>query len=549
MRAQAIPAGRGWIASHRHAALVGLATLAFIALSIWWLLYDQRLPGGGDPARHIATATLFKERFRDLDLLEPLTLRPTWDFSYPPLARVVGALPGLVGLKIHDWGPIALNVVFVPLLAAGCYLTGRRTFGPVAGLLAALFALGSPMVLQLFHVFLLDAPLAAAVAITVWALLASERFSRTRESILAGGLLGIALLIKTPAPLFVGGVIVVMLCGGGWRQWRNVALMGLTAIVISAPYYLPNLGDYLKLSAEAAAGSDDPWTRLHGWTFEGLHRFSPESFAWYGWAAVNLQYLFPLTVLFAVGLVSAISQVRTRPHVPEVLGGLVGGYLAMTLLTVHDPRYTLPLVVYASVIATGWIVSARRKWVRAGATGLLLVAVTMNVAAVTVGNLGSIRVNLPGFQSDAPEDVYAPEHMIQPGNLTLIDERGYVTAEPRPNPLWDRLLTAARRTGIETAGIAVRQQATWGIDGLGFDVAANEYGIRSGWFDPSETPSPDLRVNVWFAEDAYWTEELGLPEPCAQLEEGTMVPGTDGVSLRVVVERRAANGYRRWCDF
>ncbi len=52
------------------------------------------------------------------------------------------------------------------------------------------------MVLSMFHVFLLDAPLAGSIAIAVWALLASERFSHRPQSIIAGALLGLALLIK-----------------------------------------------------------------------------------------------------------------------------------------------------------------------------------------------------------------------------------------------------------------------------------------------------------------------------------------------------------------
>ena len=46
-----------------------------------------------------------------------------------------------------------------------------------------------------------------------------------------------------------------------------------------------------------------------------------------------------------VGLIAALWQLR-RPGVAELLGGLVVGYLGSTMLAVHDPRYTLPLVVY-----------------------------------------------------------------------------------------------------------------------------------------------------------------------------------------------------------
>ena len=145
------------------------------------------------------------------------------DFFYPPLVHLVGGIPAALGLAAQDWSTIALNLVFVPVLAAGCYGVGKLTYGPTAGLLAAVFALGTPMILSLFHTFLLDAPLAAMVAISLWAMLASDRFSRRRETALAGVLIGLAVLVKTPALLFLAGPGAVMLIGGGWRQWRNIA--------------------------------------------------------------------------------------------------------------------------------------------------------------------------------------------------------------------------------------------------------------------------------------------------------------------------------------
>ena len=45
---------------------------------------------------------------------------------------------------------IALNVVFVLLLALGCYNVGRLAFGQLAGVLAVVFALGSPLVIEEF---------------------------------------------------------------------------------------------------------------------------------------------------------------------------------------------------------------------------------------------------------------------------------------------------------------------------------------------------------------------------------------------------------------
>ena len=74
---------------------------------------------------------------------------------------------------------LAQNLVFVPLLALACYRVGRMVAGPRAGLLAVVFALGTPLIAEQFHVFMLDAPQATLVAVAVWLILASDRFARS----------------------------------------------------------------------------------------------------------------------------------------------------------------------------------------------------------------------------------------------------------------------------------------------------------------------------------------------------------------------------------
>jgi 4-amino-4-deoxy-L-arabinose transferase-like glycosyltransferase len=81
------------------------------------------------------------------------------------------------------------------VLLAGRYLTGRLVYNPLAGVLAAVYALGTPMILDLCHFFNLDAPLAGIVALKLWALLASDRFSRRRESIPGGLLVGASAMV------------------------------------------------------------------------------------------------------------------------------------------------------------------------------------------------------------------------------------------------------------------------------------------------------------------------------------------------------------------
>lgn len=528
--------GLGRFAIAPEAAVVALAAVLFIVLSIWWLLVDNRLPGGGDPGRHLSTTLAYADLLSDGDLGALITLSGDPEgFFYPPLARLVGAVPAAFGLPAEDWGTIALNLVFVPMLAAGCYGVGKLAYGRRAGMLAAIFALGAPIVLSMFHVYLLDAPLAATVALAVWALLASERFGRRRESLIAGALIGLAILVKTPALLFVAGPVAVMLVRGGWREWQNFALMALVALAVAVPYHLVHLDTVLDVS-EQSSGPGAGAT-----AFGAYDRYSLDNLAWYGWVGLNIQYLVPLVALFAVGLVAAIREARVRPHLPEILAGLAVGYLAATfLLSIRDPRYTLPLIVFVAVIATGWIATSRLRWARIAGAAVLALAVGANVVAASAG--------APSLKLNEPET--ASGDLAEPGTLTVLDDRGYVVGVPRSDPLWQDLLDTAEAEGVESASITVRESPLWGTDDLGFDVAAQQHGIETASFADSPPERPDLRINAWYAPDRYWVTEKGLAPPCGRIGEGTDAPaGSEAVPVAVSVERLGPNGYERWCEF
>ncbi len=524
-----------------YAAAVALASVAFIALSAWWLLYDQRLPGGGDPGRHLSTTLGFAELLRDGDLLELLRFHGDGEFFYPPLVRWIGAVPAALGLDVQDWGTLAVNLVFVPLLAAGCYLVGRLVYGPLAGLLAAIFALGTPMVLSLFHVFVLDAPLAAIVAISLAALLASDRFARRRESVIAGALIGVGLLVKTAAPIFLAAPIAVMLLQGGWRNWRNVALAAGVALVVAVPWHLFHLDELDNISGQAPSG-------LAPVGLGGDAGYAPDlidRLTVYGWFAINLQYFVPLLILFAIGFVTALRELRSRRHLPEILAGAVVGYFAFALgVSLRDPRYTLPLVVFVAVIATGWIATTPRPALRGAGIGLLAAAVALNVAVATTDALPTARVSAPGDEPNFGD-------LSQPGTFTFLDDAGYTVGPPRPESLWTRLFDEAERQGVKTAQIRVREAPRHGTDVIGFYVLAEQHGIREVTFARRPPKHPDLLVDVWWnAPDEYWIQEQGLSPPCGTVPDGTTAPeGSEAVPLKVAVERRVGNRYQRWCDF
>ena len=175
-----VAAPRRWIP--RDAWLLLGFVLVFIGFTVWWLTQDDQAPEW-DNGLHTLLAFGVHDQLASGNLTGWFTEFNT----YPPLVHLLGALAVFVAGKSPMALIVASNLVFVPLLAFSCYGVARMAYGPRAGLLAGLFALGTPIfVSQMHDVFMIDPPEAAMVAASVWAILASRRFQRIGIAALAG---------------------------------------------------------------------------------------------------------------------------------------------------------------------------------------------------------------------------------------------------------------------------------------------------------------------------------------------------------------------------
>lgn len=207
--------------------------LLFLGISVWWIAVDTRVVST-DTARHLHVAFTL-DTF--IQTGEPGSII-THTRVYPPLVHLVGTVATLIG-GFGIKGPIlAQNLVFMPLLALGCYGTGSVVCNRRAGLLAAVFALGAPIVISQLHVFMLDLPAAAMTATSVWLLLASDRFARRPYALAAGVAIGLTMLSKSPAGFFLVGLLAVMLVRGGWRHPVNALACAIVGAVVLGPWYL-----------------------------------------------------------------------------------------------------------------------------------------------------------------------------------------------------------------------------------------------------------------------------------------------------------------------
>ncbi len=474
-------------------------TAAFIGITCWWLTQDRSIPIF-DAGYHLGTAIYFHKQLQLGHLLEPFNNTS----QYPPLAHVIGALAMFIGGVNVATPIIAENLLFVSLLTLGCYKTGRLLFGSRAGLLVVIFVLGSPLLIAQFHVFMLDAPETALVAVSIWLLLASENFARVDMAGFAGLAVGAGLLIKVQYPFFLAGIVIVALARGGWRHWRGLAVFAAVALIVGASWYIDHLSTFGAIArlagteSGAAVGNQPPTLSL-------------ANLLWYFWSTLNSQ-LFALLFLLTLGgtIWTVLAVVRREevkgPRLEFLAGGFVA-WLAITLTPHHDIRYDMPLMPYLAVIGTGWIVHLPRT-PRLAAAVVLVLAVFANTLSTTFGIGGQVEAKLV---SSPPNTEAFPDRIV------LYSPHGFLVAGPQRDGDVPGLFKALRSNGVKVVAFGTSEIASADFSSEGLFPLATIASLSTS-IEPELVSSSPAVVAV-----IHEPVLPSLPPACTMLSDGTGV--------------------------
>ncbi|HEY4812462.1 MAG TPA: glycosyltransferase family 39 protein [Solirubrobacteraceae bacterium] len=477
------------------------AVAVFIAITCWWLTKDRGIPiyDAGD---QLETALRYRDMLAAGNIFGPFT----FDNIYPILGHTVGALAALIGGVSVASPIIGENVVFVPLLALGCYQTGKLLYGPLAGMLAVVFVLGSPLLISMFHVFLLDAPLTALVALAVWLVLASEDFSRLGMSALAGLAVGLGVNMKVQFALFLVCLVLVLLLHGGWRNWRGFAIFTVVALVFGLPWYIAHSSELKEMFELASSGGGTPAGNIPA-------RFSTDNLLWYFWSVLNSQLLAPLFILTVAGAVwTVVTVIRDRRrHAArlEFLVGAAGAWFVITFVTIHhDIRYGMPLLGYLAVLGTGWIACVPRK---VGVVGIvvLVCAVAANTLAI---NLGLGREVKAALASPLPETEQAPDRIV------LYSPNGFLASAPIRDGDVPGLFDELHREGVRTVAWSATQSELKDFSAAGLIPLAQIASLA-----PALTRTPEFSNSPSIATLIHEAIGARAPSACARLSDGTGV--------------------------
>jgi hypothetical protein len=479
---------------------IGAATV-FILLSCWWLTQDRSIPiyDAGD---QLETALLYRNMLHAGNVFGPFT----YNNVYPILGHMVGAVAALIG-GVNVSAPIVgENLVFVSLLALGCYQTGRLLFGPLAGMLAVVFVLGSPLVISLFHVFMLDAPVTAAVAVAVWLVLASEDFSRPGVSAAAGLAVGLGVNIKVQFALFLVGLVLIALVHGGWRNWRGFAIFATVALVVGLPWYIAHSSELSEMFELASSGPGTPPGNIPP-------TLSFDNLTWYFWSVLNSQLLAPLFILAVIGSAWTLVRVmRERgKHTArfEFIAGAFAAWVVITFVTPHhDIRYGLPLLAFLSVLATGWIAQLART-PRLTAIVVLVLAVAANTLGITFGVAQEAKVALVNV---------LPSSEQLPDRIVLYSTNGFLASAPSRDGDVPGLLEDLHREGV--------RGVVWGADQSelpDFSAAGLTPLARIAGLTPLLAQHPEYSHSASVATLIHEPVTARTPPTCTRLSDGTGV--------------------------
>ena len=482
---------------------IGITAL-FLGISCWWLSQDRSIPIF-DAGLHLTGAFYIFESLRAGRIIHALTLTS----PYPPLAYLVGDLGIVVG-GIGVAPPIiAENFVFVPLLAAGCYHVGRLSFNRTAGLLAVVFALGSPLITAQFHVFMIDAPETAMVAVSLWAVLATEGFTRVRTSAVAGLAVGLGLLTKEPFIFFIAGPVVVTAIRGRTQAWRGALVFVLVVLVVALPWYIRELTQVKALGSGAlnAVGDSALGSEIEP------PPLSSTNLEWYLWNMLNTQLYAPLFAFSVIGWVwTLVGFVRRRPvgrFAPELAIGAFVAWVGITETFIRDPRYSMPLLVYLAIFGAGWITLLPRPG-RAAAVAALALASTANVAGSSFGLGPTLRLHL--FQTNIGS---AP----RAGYLTVYSGKGFLVSGPHRDGDMLATLRALEHNGVRVIVLEPSTVDDPAFSGVGMVALDRIAGLAT----VSEKNASATSLTPQDAILDHGSIQPGGSPPCVRLANGTGV--------------------------
>jgi len=347
-------------------ALVIMLTWVFYSVNLifWELRYSEPLQAY-DPVAHffdsvvIAKAILtpwglfhLSDITWELAAYDPVTAASRMYFAvccFPPFVYYVTAFIFLLGRILH-FSPsmqlaILTNIPFILILLISTYGLGRELVSPRAGVVAAILTSGYQAAVIMTRVYLLDFPITAMVALTLFLLVRSHWFRNTRTVILLSLAMLAGMLTKTSFPIYVGGPLLYgLIRGRSILGLRNALIAGGIAALSAIWYIQSNILQYYQYAFQIPGGLQAAHVRGF------IIPFSVYGVMLYQLIHPGIGFLQLL--LFIVGVSYVLLKLSGSRMFVAI--GLLTPFLLLGVINplYPDPRYLMPLFALVGVASS-----------------------------------------------------------------------------------------------------------------------------------------------------------------------------------------------------
>lgn len=411
-------------------ALVGALCVVVVTQQVQWSYVYHEAPAA-DAALHIVNATAFGAV---MDSPAPLADKALCAWAWPDLyGSAVYITSYLLRPLTGNSATGLLNSLSVYLCIAvvAAWLLGRASGGPAAGVTAATLLISDPRFVHASRRYWLDLPVTAMILLTLATLVYSEGFRKRGRGVMAGVLLGLALLVKYTAIWFLAVPFVAAFAWGVWRErpsrvalarfsvaaaLAGLAFVWLTWLSLQHPLFVRESGTLTPpfsyqlvfgCAAVALAWATFAWYLLDGVLATGTWAAACTLFIAGPWVVVNRSVLgsrwnaimlespdtlahwrenvhallqplpFWVQIGAAASVLVALASPRKRAALMPIVLALIGGTVATLVVLGSADRYLTPVTALLSVLAVGWVPNLR--WVAGIVCGACLL-VTLPVA-------------------------------------------------------------------------------------------------------------------------------------------------------------------------
>lgn len=281
--------------------------LLFVVFQTWWVMRSRHL-GAFDVDEEGGLAAALRFHRSILSGPQPL-LQVVFDTRNGPLVPLLSVPLLLLGPRTVHTAMVAQSLLMV---AAACGVAGitRAITGPRIATLAGAMTIGLSVSVVSSRSYQYSSGVGAFLALSMWALLASDRGRSRRCMVLFGVFAGCMLLSRTMSAGFVPALAAAaaVTCARERKVLVNVALSALAALVVAGPWWFVQwdaIVDYLVVNAYG--------DRAHYWGSTGFFERIRDHL--YFQAADFRLTAVALLVATGIGVASVVSSLARRGRV------------------------------------------------------------------------------------------------------------------------------------------------------------------------------------------------------------------------------------------